>query len=109
MNTTKVISIDGVDYIRKDMSTKVVGDEVIIRTYSAGVHIGVIKERDSNEVTLLNARRLWKWAGAFTLNEVAMNGVTRKESRISKPVTSITVQWIEIIPVASGVDLSTTE
>jgi len=109
MNETKVISIDGVDYVRKDLATKDLGDEVIIRTYSSGVHIGVIKSRDSNEVTLLGARRLWKWAGAFTLNEVAMYGVTRNESRISKPVTEITVQWIEIIPVANGVDLTTTE
>jgi hypothetical protein len=110
MSKPNVISIDGVNYVREDsVVNKPLGDEVIIRTYSAGVHIGTIKSKDSSEVTLINARRLWKWAGAFTLNEVAMYGVNRDSSRICKPVSEITVQWIEIIPVAKGVDLSTTE
>ncbi|NBW22803.1 MAG: hypothetical protein EBR82_84145, partial [Caulobacteraceae bacterium] len=86
------------------------GPEVIIRTYSAGVHIGTIISREGREVKLANARRLWSWAGAFTLNAVATKGVDRKLSRISIPVEEITIlEVIEIIPVSSGIDLSTTE
>ena len=108
----ETIKIDEVEYVRKDsvVSAKEITDEVIIRTYSAGVHIGTIKSRNGQEVVLTNARRLWRWAGAFTLNEVAMSGVKRDESRISAPVTEITLlNAIEIIPVAKGVNLTKTE
>jgi hypothetical protein len=59
---------------------------------------------------LVNARRLWSWRGAFTLNEVATKGVNRKESRISGSVPIVILtQAVEIIPIVAGVDLSTTE
>ena len=74
--------------------------EVLVRTYSAGVHIGTLQSREGREVTLTNARRLWNWSGAFTLNAVATKGVNRKNSRISVPVATIVLlEAIEIIPV----------
>ena len=48
---------------------------VIVRTYSAGVFAGNLKLRKGREVTLLNARRLWYWAGAASLSQLAMEGV----------------------------------
>jgi len=106
----QTLKIDDVEYVRKDsIENQKTGPEVIIRTYSAGVHIGTIKSKEGQEVVLTNARRLWKWSGAFTLNEVATNGVNRKESRISCNVPEITLAWIEIIPVVEGVDLSPNE
>ena len=102
------VIIDGVHNISCDSFHS--KQEVIVRTYSAGVHIGTLRERNGMEVTLTNARRLWKWAGAFTLNAVATNGVDRTESRISCSVPEITLtQAIEIIPVSEGVDLTSTE
>lgn len=115
INTTNTITlkIDGqdVDYVRLDSieQTKKTGKEVIIRTFAAGVHIGEIVTKEGGEVTLKNARRLWKWSGAFTLNEVATAGVNRADSRISKSVPEIILPYIEIIPICEGVDLSTTE
>lgn len=107
------MKIDGqdVEYIRKDLvhEQHKTGNEVIVRTYSAGVHIGEIESKDGIEITLKNARRLWSWSKAFTLSAVATKGVDRSNSRISVSVPKITLQWIEIIPVVSGVDLSTTE
>lgn len=92
------------------MPTKPKTQEVIVRTYSAGVHIGTLKSRKGREVVLTNARRLWSWAGAFTLNAVATRGVERRSSRISAQVPEITLlEAIEIIPISAGVDLSTTE
>ena len=105
----ETLMIDDQKYIRADLKQET-GPEVLVRTYSAGVHIGTLKSRSGTEVTLTNARRLWKWAGAFTLNEVATCGISRSGSRISKPVPEILLtQAIEVIPVAKGVDLSTTE
>ena len=108
----ETMTLNGVEYVRKDSVCvpAETGPEVIVRTYSAGVHVGAVKERNGQEVVLTNARRLWKWEGAFTLNAVATAGVKRNDSRISVPVPEITlIQAIEIIPVAIGVDLSPTE
>ena len=113
MNQPTNIKLDDVTYIREDQVPKAVQltDEVIIRTRSAGVHIGTIKGlRRGDELDLLGSRRLYSWSGAFTLNAVAMSGVNRANSRISKPVPVITLLGVlEILPVAKGVDLSTTE
>lgn len=109
---TMTINDKPVIYVPKDsVNTNLkTGPEVIIRTYSAGVHVGVLKERNGSEITLTNARRIWNWNGAFTLNAVATKGVNRKESRISVHVQEIILlDAIEILPVCEGVDLTTTE
>ena len=105
------LTVNGVIYVPKDSQVCApAGPEVLVRTYSAGVHIGTLISRTGTEIELANARRLWFWKGAFTLNEVASLGVNRKESRISKPVPNILLtQAVEIIPVAASVDLSSTE
>lgn len=91
----------------KKTPTKKATSEVIIRTYSAGVHVGTLKSRKGREVILTNSRRIWAWYGAFTLNAVATMGVDRNRSRISLPVAEITLlEAIEVIPVAKGIDLS---
>jgi hypothetical protein len=81
--------------------TTLVGQHCVVRTYSAGVHLGVVAFRHGTVVGLTDARRLWKWNGAFTLNEVAMNGVSKSGSRISAPVTMIELtEAIELIPTS---------
>jgi hypothetical protein len=70
---------------------------VIVRTYSAGVHFGYLVSRDGKEVTLERSRRIWKWAGAYTLSEVATAGVSVANSRIAAPVTITLTEAIEII------------
>jgi len=104
------IEVNGKVYVLKDSVVQTVtGPEVIIRTYSAGVHVGVLTEPwgDVNKpVTLKNARRIWKWSGANTLNEISTKGLNRKTSRISEPVKELQLIPIEVIPVLAGVDLS---
>lgn len=71
---------------------------VIVRTYSAGVHVGTLESSDGKEVKLTNARRVWYWSGANTLNEISLHGVSDK-SRISEAVPEIYLtEAIEIIP-----------
>lgn len=107
--TPTTVRIDNVEYVRKDAMPPS-GPDSIVRTYSAGVHIGEVVKQDGKTVVLKNARRLWSWSGAFTLNAVAVAGVNRKNSRISVPVPEITLtEAIEVIPVSAGVNLSTTE
>lgn len=75
-----------------------VGQFVICRTYSAGVHCGILVECSGTAVLLKDARRIWRWSEAFTLNEMAVKGCG-ESSRISQPVPSILLtQAIELIP-----------
>jgi hypothetical protein len=74
---------------------------VVVRTYSAGVHIGELKSRKGKEVVLVNARRLWKWCGAFTLSEVAIEGI-KDGSKPSIAIPEIVLtEAIEIIKTSS--------
>lgn len=99
------ISINGRVYVPEDeikeMATNTDGLEYcVIRTYSAGVHAGYLAERNGKEVKLTNSRRLWKWAGAFTLSEMSKYGVSKPdECKFSTHVNSIILtEAIEIIP-----------
>ena len=86
------------------------GDFVLIRTYSAGVHFGTLVSKEGKEVTLKNARRLWSWQGALSLSEVAMKGVTLKDSKISTPVDEIILlESIEIILISKNSNLPNNE
>ena len=70
---------------------------VVVRTYSAGVHVGELVERNGKEVQLANARRIWSWVGANTLHEIALRGVG-SGSRVSERVASVVLtEAIEII------------
>lgn len=76
------------------------GDFVLIRTYSAGVHFGILIHREGKEVHLKDARRLWSWSGALSLSEVASKGIDIAKSKISVPVDEIILpETIEIISV----------
>lgn len=74
---------------------------VIVRTYSAGVHVGILQTHEGREVTLTNARRIWSWQGANTLHEIALHGVG-EGSRVSESVPLIALtEAIEIIPCSA--------
>ena len=103
MNTDiKTITINGVEYVEKSQSANsvVVDNYSIVRTYSAGAHAGEVIKKEGDEITLKNARRLWRWAGAASLSQLAMEGVSKpKQCKFPREVTQITLkQWIEIIP-----------
>jgi hypothetical protein len=76
------------------------GIYVIVRTYSAGVFAGNWHSQRSLEVNLQNARRLWKWSGAASLSQLAVDGVKNPgDCMFPCEVPSIyLLQAIEIIP-----------
>jgi hypothetical protein len=73
----------------------------IVRTYSAGVFFGLVARRHGKEATIRNARRLWYWAGAASLSELAQRGTSAPgKCKFPVPVDSITVtEVIEILDV----------
>ena len=76
----------------------IVGEKCIVRTYSAGVWFGTVKEKDGDEIYLTNARRInyFKTIKGISLSSVANNGV-HSESRIAEPVDIVWLQPIELI------------
>jgi hypothetical protein len=52
---------------------------VIIRTYSAGVFAGTLKQVENDKVELENTIRIWYWEGAFSLSQLAMEGVKKPD------------------------------
>lgn len=100
--------IDGVKYIREDAVRQIAeslgGLELkIVRTYSAGVFIGFLSNKEGDEVTLKKARRLWYWDGAASVSQLAMEGVSKPE-KCKFPCEVEEVQLlgvIEILPVTA--------
>lgn len=76
------------------------GQKVIIRTYSAGVWFGQLVEKYGNEVILKDARRMWYWKAAqsISLSAVATYGVDTGVSKIVEAIPSVWLEAIEIIP-----------
>lgn len=72
----------------------------LIRTYSAGVHIGdviYINPNNSMEIKLQNALRLWNWKdGGLSLSAIANNGI--KNGRLNKTGDIYLTNVIEMIP-----------
>ena len=73
---------------------------MIVRTYYAGVHAGILKSRDGKEVILENARRLWYWDGAASLSQLAIDGTSKPNScKFPEALPEILLtEAIEIIP-----------
>lgn len=70
---------------QKGINSFAIGKEVIIRTYSAGVWFGVLKQKAGNEVILTKARRMWSWWAkeSISLSGVARYGIKQENSRIA--------------------------
>ena len=79
-----------------------IGQEVLIRTDSAGVWFGRLKQKEGDEVILTEARRMWRWWAkeSISLSGVALHGIKQENSRIAGAVESVWLQAIEIIPIS---------
>ena len=77
----KEIVIDGVTYVPKVPQVIKKGEKpyVIVRTYSAGVFAGYLRERKEKEVVLEDARRIWYWEGAASLSQLAVDGTSKPD------------------------------
>ena len=101
---TNSVMIDGVEYIPKAESApakELKGMKYcIVRTYSAGVFAGYVEKREGKEATVRNARRLWKWVGAASLSQLAMEGVKNpNDCKFPREVDSVELtEVIEVIP-----------
>jgi hypothetical protein len=89
--------------IQQPVTHPMIGKRCLIRTYSAGVHIGDvawINPNNSMELKLQNALRLWEWTGGgLSLSAVANNGIA--SGRLNKTGEVLLTNAIEYIPTSS--------
>ena len=80
------------------------GKICVVRTYSAGVFFGRVKERNGKEVVMTDARRLWYWDGAASLSQIANEGVSKPANcKFPAPVAEILLtEVIEIAPATEA-------
>jgi hypothetical protein len=79
---------------------------IIVRTYSAGVHIGTlafVNPNNSKELMLRDAVRLWKWeGGGLSLSAISQKGM--KGGRTDYTSEVFITEAIEYIPVTQDAD-----
>jgi hypothetical protein len=99
------IKIDDVEDIRADgISQKADSKDgleyKIVRKRSAGVFAGYVASMNSQTVKMVEARRIWYWAGAASLSQLALDGTSKpKECKFPAPVTVTLFEVIEILDV----------
>ncbi|MBO8472499.1 MAG: hypothetical protein IAB81_02575 [Bacteroidetes bacterium] len=76
------------------------GTKVIVRGDRSGVFFGTLSERNGREVKLTNCRRLWYWAGAASISQLAAEGtMCPNQCKFTMYVDEIEIlDAIEIIP-----------
>ena len=70
----------------------------IVRTRSAGVFFGEILTRNGQEAVMLNVRRIWYWAGAASLSQLAVDG-TSNPGGCKFPATVSRIEIFEVIEI----------
>lgn len=101
----KEIIVDGIKYVPANEIELKKAKELngmkycIVRTYSAGVFAGYVESRNGREVVIRDVRRIWYWAGANSLSQLAKDGTTNpEECKFAVEVDKIEVtEAIEII------------
>ena len=101
VETCETVTINGVEYVRKDVqiAEKFEGmPYCIVRTYSAGVFAGYLQKREGQEAVVRKARRIWQWAGAASLSQLAVDG-TNQPQNCKFPVEVDAVTLLQVIEV----------
>jgi len=101
------VIINGVTYISEDSLPAMAEEDqgykyCMIRTYSAGVFAGYLDyENLEKQMTVYKARRIWKWAGAASLSQLAAEGTSDPENcKFPCEVQEVKLtEIIEVIPM----------
>lgn len=76
------------------------GKYVIVRADRAGVFFGKLEEKNGQEVTLSDVRKLHYWDGAAAVEEISMIGTKKPDNcRFTVTVPSMVIEGaVQIIP-----------
>ena len=85
-----------------------VGKYCVIRSYAAGVHIGIVASvsdsASGREVRLTDTRRVWNWTGALSCTEISQGGIAGGKLSIVAPENFVN-QTIEILPTSQEAEI----
>ena len=85
---------------------KFIDKKCIVRAKNAGVFFGTVKEVEYSTTgeffiaKLVNVRRIWRWDGAATLSQLAVDGIAAR----SRPNCQFTVLVSEMV-IGGGTEL----
>ena len=82
------------------------GKYVIVRGDRSGVFAGTLESIEGQQVVLTDCRRLWYWAGAASISQIAKNGVKSPSScKFTVTVGQIAIlDAIEVIPTTAAAE-----
>jgi len=85
-----------------------IGKYVIIRGINSGIFAGELVAQEGQKVELRGCRRLWYWAGAASISQIAKDGVKSPRScKFTVTVDQIAIlDAIEIIPTTADAEAS---
>lgn len=97
------VEINGQIYVKKgtdvQSAEKLDGmDYVIIRGDRSGVFAGYLESKNDKEVILRQARRIWYWAGAASISQLAVDG-TSDPTNCKFPIAINKVQILDVIEI----------
>ncbi len=93
----------GLQQANENLKNPMIGQRVLVRTYSAGVHIGTLTAATGTECHLKDALRLWKWeGGGLSLSAVAVNGIAK--GRLNRTPEVFLTNCIEYIPTTKAAE-----
>lgn len=99
------VEINGVKYVKKGAAPPDTNTGYfIVRCQGAGVFMAQVVELKGTEAKLKDSRRLWYWAGAASLSQLAMEGV-KKPAECKFPVALPAQQVtgvLEVIPMTEA-------
>lgn len=102
------IEIKGERYVLKDYHKNklFIGKNVMVRTLSAGVHMGILEYHDGKEVVLKDSIRIWYWSGAASLSQLVAEGTKKpSECKFTVPIPTILLtEAIEIMPITKSAE-----
>lgn len=80
----------------------------IVRGQSSGVFFGQVRERNGQEVVLVNVRKLWYWDGACAVEQLARDGASLpRNCKFTVTVAEMTItDAIQIIPCTDAAQKS---
>ena len=109
-NEMETVTINGVEYVRKD-SVKQEANAldgkpfVVVRSTTASPFFGYLEHEDvaNQTVTLVQARRIYYWAGAATLSQLAEEGTSKpNECQFPCAVSKVRISNVHELYFATG-------
>ena len=83
---------------------------VVVRSNMAGVFCGTLKNKNGTEVVLANARKIYRWQGAYTVEDIAAKGLNAEASQITVSVKEMIIDDVcQVLPTTNTAQKILTE